>query len=1033
MNQYVPLHVHTSRNSIGDSILKLNDYIEKAKMLGLTSLAVTGHGSLADMYDFYFKCMDVNIKPIIGCEIYITEDMELKTKESKTYHMILLAKTNEGLKNLINIVSVASLEGFYKKPRIDLNYIRNHNEGLICLTACAGGMLPQYILNNEEELIESHIKELTEIFGTDLYFEIQPGDFTDQVLINNKLIELSNKHNIPLVITNDIHYLNSDEYKIHDYHVRLGRHMTLSENKDELIYPDKCYYLMSYDELYNSMSMYDTEIIKTALENTVKIGEDCNVTVEVKELNLPVFDCPDNYTPRQFIEHLCFERLEEIYYMLDDPNVYIDRLYYELDTLEEVGFTSYMLIMWDIYRYAREEGILMGPGRGSVSGSLVAYLLRLVTIDPIKYDLLFERFTSKYRKGTVPDIDMDCPSQYREKMFKYVIDKYGIDHCAAVSTFTMRKAKSAIRDVCRLLEIDLETADKIAKLIPTVYYLDDDSEEDKLVDLSIEEALEHVEELRDYRNIYPELFEMAQKLEGLESSSSIHAAGTLITNAPVMESMPMIRQDKKELQATALELRACESVKGIKYDFLGLNTLDVIIYCQELSGDKFDMEFDKCNDENVWNLISSNKTTGLFQIGTDTYKKRMPRLAPKTISELAACLALVRGPCISSGSDEVYMQIQEGEREIELIHPYYDSVTKDTNGVMIFQEQLMSVCVNMGVSIERGFQIMKFSSKKKFDKLKEAENELRELTKNSMTEEQFKKVFTMIVDSGKYAFNSSHAVAYAMVGYTTAYYKYYYPKEFIASTLSYIYLNGGDVKKRRKKIEEVFNDARELGIKFLPPDITKSSWKFTIEGDAIRIGLCAITSFSEAAYNEIIEKCVPFESDRSLISQIHEKVQKTKCGKRALIPLLFSGALGENVSEIYNEFCTIRKEEVLKEIKVHNSLTIKVEATSYETEEALLEVAYTNHPANNFNKIGLDTVKLFKEVQMDALITRVKTYKAKNGTMAFMSFDTGDGIIEVTAFADTYKANKKLLKKGKIIKTTIKKTNKGIIFMGAEE
>ena len=400
---YVPLHVHTSRNSIGDSILKLNDYIEKAKSLNLNALANTGHGSLADMYDFYFACMDNKIKPIIGCEVYVTEDMNEKTKDSKTYHMVLLAKDNAGLKNLINIVSVASLEGFYKKPRIDLNYIREHNEGLICLTACVGGMLPKYILSGDEELVESHIKEAVEIFGTSLYFELQPGDFPEQVTVNNKLIELSNKHNIPLVITNDIHYLNSDEYKIHDYHVRLGRHMTLSENKDELIYADTCYYLMSYDELKDKMSMYDSKIVETALANTVKISEECNVTVEVKDLNLPVFDCPDGYTPAQYIEHLCFKRLDEIYFMLDDPNVYIDRLYYELETLEEVGFTSYMLIMWDIYRYAREEGILMGPGRGSVSGSVVAYLLQLVTIDPIKYNLLFERFTSRYRKGTVPD------------------------------------------------------------------------------------------------------------------------------------------------------------------------------------------------------------------------------------------------------------------------------------------------------------------------------------------------------------------------------------------------------------------------------------------------------------------------------------------------------------------------------------------------------------------------------------------------------------------------------------------------------
>ena len=1024
---YVPLHVHTSKNSVGDSILKLKDYIKKAKELGLKSLSVTGHGSLADMYDFYFECIDNNIKPIIGCEIYLTPDMEDKTKDSKTYHMILLAKDNDGLKNLINIVSIASLDGFYKKPRVDLKYIKEHSNGLICTTACIGGMLPQLILNNEDT--EEHIKELIDVFGDDLYFEIQPGDYIDQVTVNNKLIELSNKYNVPLVVTNDIHYLNSDEYQIHDYHVRLGRKMTIS---DELIYPDKVYYLMSYDELRDSLSMYDNNIIDAAINNTNLIAEKCSINIQAEELNLPDFICPEGYTPKTYIEHLCYQRLDEIRFLLKDPSQYIDRMQYELETLEELGFTSYMLIMWDIYRYAREENILMGPGRGSVSGSVIAYLLRLVTIDPIKYDLMFERFTSIHRKGSIPDIDMDCPSEHREQMFKYVIDKYGIDHCAAVSTFTMRKAKSAIRDVCRLLEIDLKTADNIAKLIPTVYYLDDDSEEDKLVDLSIAEALEHVPEFKEYQNIYPELFEIAQKLEGLESSTSIHAAGTLITKDPVIESMPMIRQAKKELQATALELRACESVKGIKYDFLGLNTLDILIYCQQLSGDIFDMEFDPCDDPNVWDLISSNKTTGLFQIGTDTYKKRMPRLAPKTISELAACLALVRGPCISSGSDEIYMNIQEGKESVELIHPYYDEATKDTNGVMIFQEQLMNVCVNMGVNIERGFQIMKFSSKKRFDKLKEAEEELRALTINTMTDEQFDKVFTMIVDSGKYAFNSSHAIAYAMVSYTTAYYKHYYPKEFIASTLSYIYINGGDVKKRRDKLTEIYKDARREGIKFLPPDITKSSWKFTIEGDAIRIGLCAISSFSDIAYGEIQEKCLPWEG-RDILEQIIEKVEKRKCGKRALVPLILSGAVGDRV-ESYNKYCEIRKEEPQSEIYIHNTLSIDLYDSDINVETSLLEIPYTSNPTNDFTPIGIDKIKVNKEFTIQSYVTRVKPHKTKTKeTMAFLTFDTGDGEIEVVAFGDAYKAYKKQIKKGSIIDAVIKKTNKGYQFIRAVE
>ena len=1024
MNKYVPIHVHTSRNSIGDATLKLDEYISKAKELGLDTLCITGHGSLADMYDFYFKCIENDIKPIIGCEIYLTPDMDNKTKDSETYHMILLAKDNEGLKNLINIVSVASLKGFYKKPRIDLNYIREHSEGLICTTACVSGMLPKLILENNEEAIKSHIEELKDIFGADLYFEIQPGDFSDQITINNKLIELSNNYQIPLILTNDIHYLNEEDYIVHDYHVRLGRKVKASED-GSLIYPDKCYWVMPYDRLIESMSLYDKDIINEAINNTIKVGEQCNISVEVKDLNLPEFECPDDYTPRQYIEHLCYERLDEIQYLITDPNRYIDRMHFELDTLEELGYTSYMLIMWDIYRYARHQNIMMGPGRGSVSGSVVAYLLRLVTIDPLKYDLLFERFTSKYRRGSIPDIDMDCPSQYREQLFKYVIDKYGIDHCAAVSTFTMRKAKSAIRDTCRLLDIDLKTADTIAKLIPTVYYLDDDSEEDKLVDLSIAEALEHVPELRDYQKIYPEMFDIAMKLEGLESSASIHAAGTLITNDPVIESMPMIRQDK-ELQATSLELKACESVKGIKYDFLGLNTLDILIYCEQLTGVKFDMEFDPCDDPEIWDLISSNKTTGLFQIGTDTYKKRMPRLAPKTIQELAACLALVRGPCISAGTDEVYMRIQEGLDEVHLIHPYYDDATKETNGALIFQEQLMQVCINMGMSIEDSFKTMKFAAKKKFDKLKEAKDTLYENVKGTIDDEAFESIFKIIVDAGKYLFNQSHAVAYAMVGYATAFYKCHYPKEFIASTLSHIYINGGDAKKRHDKLTETFKDARRIGVKFLPPDIRKSSWKFTIEGDAIRIGLCAITSFSEAAYNEIVEKCVPFDEDLDVLEQIMDNVEKKKCGKRAMIPLILSGALGDRC-ECYNTFCTIRKEEPQSELFIHNKLTIDIYADDGEVEEALLEVPYTTYPANNLKPVGIDKKANYKPFEIDAYISRVKTHKTKaKEQMAFLTFDTGDGEIELTVFADVYKQYKKLLKKNKIVKATIRKTNKGI-------
>jgi DNA polymerase-3 subunit alpha len=379
------------------------------------------------------------------------------------------------------------------------------------------------------------------------------------------------------------------------------------------------------------------------------------------------------------------------------------------------------------------------------------------------------------------------------------------------------------------------------------------------------------------------------------------------------------------------------------------------------------------------------------------------------------------------------MRIQEGKDEIHLIHPYYDDATKDTNGALIFQEQLMQVCINMGMSIEESFKTMKFAAKKKFDKLKEAKDNLYENVKGTISDDAFEAIFKIIVDAGKYLFNQSHAVAYAMVGYATAFYKCHYPKEFIASTLSHIYINGGDAKKRKDKLQEIFKDARRIGIQFLPPDIKKSSWMFTIEGNAIRVGLCAIASFSEAAYNEILEKCYPFDEYIEPLEQIMDNVEKKKCGKRAMIPLILSGALGDRC-ECYNRFCELRKEEPQSELFIHNKLTIDLYAEDRDVESALLEIPYTTYPANALQSIGLDKKPNNKPIEITAYITRVKQHKTKtNEQMAFLTFDTGDGEIELTAFANVYKPNKKLLKKDTIVKATIKKTNKGIQLLSVGE
>lgn len=704
LKQYAITHLHTATASIGDSIVKIKELVKHAKELNIPAIACTNHGSMADMYDFYFECVSNGIKPIIGCEVYTTEDRTSREKTDKRYHMILLAKNNIGLENLLSICSDAELIGKYYRPRTDLNFLEETDTtGIAATTACVGGEVPQLILDGKFDEAKQLISRLNNIFE-DFYLEIQPGEFEDQKVVNEKLCEFSDELNIPLIASNDVHYLKAEDYLAHDAHVKVHRKAKMT---DELSYPDKCYYVMSYDELFNSLSAsVGAEYAQKAIDNTILLADQCTTSIEIDGLNLPTFQCPESFTPKHYLEYVCLKKLEQIKHKISSISEYTERMYMELDVIEKLGFTSYFLIVRDFMEYAKKNNILCGPGRGSVCGSLVAYLAGLTKVDAIKYNLLFDRFLSVHRVNSIPDVDMDIASAKRHMMFEYTVNKYGADHCAAVSTFQIRKAKSAIKDACRIMDID--DADAIAKLIPMTHY---DEEGDKMTDLSIQESLEVVAELREYATIYPEMFEMAIKLEGLPRATSIHAAGTLIAKTPLHNLVPMIKKDGSDLNATSFDLSQAEKMMLVKYDFLGLSTLDVIADVQEATGDIFDIEFDKYDDMRIWNLIGSRNTTGLFQIASKTYKDRMPRLKPKTIEELAACLALVRGPCISAGTDKLYMDIQEGKAEIKHLHEVYDKATAETNGIMIYQEQLMECCRNFGLPLHEGYDLMKASAK----------------------------------------------------------------------------------------------------------------------------------------------------------------------------------------------------------------------------------------------------------------------------------------------------------------------------------
>lgn len=610
---------------------------------------------------------------------------------------------------------------------------------------------------------------------------------------------------------------------------------------------------------------------------------------------------------------------------------------------------------------------------------------------------------------------MDCESgEGRDKLFKYTIDTYGIEKCAAVSTFGIRKARSAIRDVGRLYEIDLKEIDTIAKLIPQVYYIE--GTEDKKTDLSIKESLEYIPELKEWQKKYPDLFDMAMKLENLPSHMSIHAAGTLIADTDIIDVAPMIRQVDKELNATSLDLHAAESQKLVKYDYLGLNTLNIISECEKLTGDIFDIEFDNYDDEEVWKLISSRNTTGLFQIGSNTYKSRMYKLKPNSIEELANCLALVRGPCISSKLDQKYINVLNGKEDIELIHPMYDSVVKNTCGIMIYQEQLMAVCSNMGLPLHEGYDLMKASAKKKFDKIKTYEEKLHSLVRGSMDDETFNYIFKLILDSGKYSFNKSHAIAYATICYITAYYKVHHIKEFIAATLTCNYNNkSGKTEEKKRKLYELYLDAVSNGVKFLPLDLKKSKWNFTVEGDKIRIGFCALAGFSKAALDEIYDK-MPEASDEPLVKQIHDNVEKRICSKKAMIPLILSGAIGDPV-ENYEYYCELRKEEPQSDIKISKDLILQPYAPQAEVEEVLYRVAYTENKFNTLSRINLDDIKINNNYTTEGYIQKVSKKKDSRGNeMAFIDVLTGDGLVSLVVFANVYKTYKSKLKKDNKIK-----------------
>lgn len=840
MGNFVHLHMHT-QYSLLDGANRITDLVQRVKELGMDSVAITDHGVMFGVVEFYKEAKKNGIKPILGCEIY-TSKRRMQDKQpgidSNYGHLVLLAKNNIGYKNLMKIVSLGFTEGYYYKPQVDYETLEKYSEGIIALSACLSGDIPSAILNNDYDKAIELANKLNGIFGQDnFYLELQHNGIGQQNIVNQQLIKLSGELGIPLVATNDAHYLLKESAKSHEILLCIQTGKTINDENRMRFDTDELY-IKSSDEMYNHFKN-----VKEALENTVKIAEMCNVELEFGKLHLPSFDVEEGYTPYEYLKEKCYKGLAEIYGENCDDTI-VERLEFELSVIVKMGYVDYFLIVWDFIRYARENGIMVGPGRGSAAGSLASYCLGITSIDPLKYNLLFERFLNPERIS-MPDIDIDFCYERRQEVIDYVIGKYGKDKVSQIITFGTMAAKAAIRDVGRALDIPYGDVDTIAKMIPFQ------------IGMTIDKALEANQELKKKYDMEDQtrlLIDTARSLEGLPRHASTHAAGVVISKEPIVEYVPLQLNDNNV--TTQFTMGYLEELGLLKMDFLGLRTLtvirDAVNMVEQGHNKKIDILKIDYDDTAVYKMIGEGKTVGIFQIESGGMTQFMKDLQPSSLEDIIAGISLYRpGPM-----DQIprYIRNKNNSKQIKYHHPLLENILNVTYGCMVYQEQVMQIFRELGgYSMGRADLVRRAMSKKKVSVMEqeranfvygitdEAGNEVvKGAGKNGVDEVTANKIFDEMMDFASYAFNKSHAAAYAVVAYQTAWLKFYYPVEFLAASLN-SFLGSSD------KVSQYVNECKVLNIKVLPPDVNESNVKFTVVNNKVRFGLAAVKNVGENA------------------------------------------------------------------------------------------------------------------------------------------------------------------------------------------
>ncbi|AUN19299.1 DNA polymerase III subunit alpha [Clostridium botulinum] len=950
--EWVSLHQHTEY-SLLDSSAKISDLIKRAKEFGMKSIAITDHGVMYGCVDFYKEAIKQGIKPIIGCEIYVaSKSMYIKQqdKENETHHLVLLVKNEIGYKNLMEIVSKASVEGFYYKPRVDHEFLKDHGEGLIALSACLGGEVQANILKENFKKAEEVALIYKDIFKEGFYLELQYHGMEEQLKVNETLVKMSKDLDIPLVATNDVHYIRKEDYKSHDILLCIQTGKTVEE-ENRMRYPSDQFYLKSPEEMYETFSY-----VPEALENTVKISEECNFHYNFHESKLPKFPLEEGVNPYEYLREICFKGLFLRYevlkdfidkpFSIDEVLVYgdenkeafdlIERLNYELSIIKQMGYVDYFLIVWDFIRFANEKGIMTGPGRGSAAGSLVAYTLGITKIDPIKYNLIFERFLNPDRIS-MPDIDSDFCYERRGEVIDYVVGKYGKENVSQIITFGTMAARACIRDVGRAMNYPYAEVDRIAKMIPTI------------LNITINKALELNPELKeayDNEERVRELIDVARALEGLPRHTSTHAAGVVIASQPLVNYVPL--QKNEESIVTQFTMGTLEELGLLKMDFLGLRTLTVMRDAVRIIKENKEINIDLDNidfeDKEVYKMIGQGKTVGVFQLESAGMTSFMKELKPDSLEDVIAGISLYRpGPMAEIPR---YIANKNNPLNIEYQTKKLEPILSVTYNCIVYQEQVMQIVRDLaGYSMGRSDLVRRAMSKKKHDVMEQERrnfiygNEdqgVKGCINNGIDENVANSLFDSMMDFASYAFNKSHAAAYAVVGFQTAYLIRYYPTEFIAAMLN-------SVKGDNDKVSFYVNFAKTLGIEIIAPNINESYSNFTVKDNRIIFGLTAVKNVGEKGIDNIVLSRE--QKDKFIdLSDFFNKVDTSIINKRLVESLIKAGAF--DCLKVYRSKMLAVFEKIMDGIQKQKRNNIEGQVNLFmdimDNKESSIDIKYPN-------------------------------------------------------------------------------------------